>query len=391
MTDRPVVLIGPPGFPPLIMPGPKEYTLICSIQPPGIFGVEDGDLLLRPSPDGGMVDEQLNVDAIDERRLQSVFPSSPFKKSAGTDGVSITVEGNRIALKVSGMNPTLVQSQLESFLKHLLLLLTLRLGVPLRAKLLSFIDERGHSFALPRIKVMGAAIYDFKALSEEFDWCVGTVGLRDDALARALKYYACGCRHYEVWETHLRNSVASGDIIGEDFEDSMWASAFLDFWKSLTTILEEPSNKTGRDRVFRGRARAVGLDNNDIRMIRSLKEVRDDFDVAHRAHDELAHPLPRLNVPIVKSLARKIVVSYMDRISNGKPGFGPHPLEIHKRRKSKRSALKRLGKADPVRVGRFVVLKLTQPNGSDSMRFFGRDIIRFRMPIAEPDPRDGGK
>ena len=381
-----VYLPGPPGYPLYRLPDPTRFTLTASLEPPGIFGAVDGNHLVLPAPAGGMGEEQLNVDGVEKGVIQSALPASALAYSSEKKGVSFVMTSNQIELSGMGMKAFIVRDQLIDRLKRLLRGLTVSTGIPFRARLKTFVDESGTNHGLPSSIVIDASIYELKRLEENLAWSIDTLDCDDVTLARAVHYFCCAVRYSESWEAFIRARSGTGILVGEDFEDSLWAAAFLGFYKAITVILDEPSNSPRRNARFAGRAKALGLKRVDTRLIWALKNVRDDFDVAHRAEDPLAHPLPRRNVEIAEQLARQVIRLYTTRIQSGKPPFGSHPLRVHQARGSKRSSLKRLGPSPKHSIRRFVVEHSYGAPGTynEDLRFFGRDISIVKLPLGRP-------
>gem|GEM_PF-6015427 len=338
-----------------------------------------------------MEEEQLGLDLIESGDLTSAPSASPFKFTREALGLSIEVEGNVIEISKSGMQPRFVLAELQSALRRIISLLTARTAVPIRGNLKSFSDSSGATFDLPAGKVLAVSIYNFSALSRAFEWGVTALGCPDPQLQRAIHYFACGTRYGESWQSYVQSRSAAGGQLTEEFENSIWSAAFLEFWKAITAILDEPSARASLDRRFTGRAVALGFSHAEIHLMRSLKSIRDDFDVAHRAQDELSHPLPRRNVTIVQDVAQAVIIAYLRRLTEGKPGFGPHPSEVYRKRKGKRSALRRLRRPNLRTIARFVVEHQRHPGGRATFSYAGRDIVRWTIPIGKPQKGSDSK
>jgi len=390
MQPEGVYLPGPPGYPWLRLPDPVRFTLTAEVEPRGLFGLREEGAIVRPCPPGGLTEEQLNVDSVREGKLGSLLPDVRFHFQTSEFGIMFEVDGNSIVLSGTGMQPRMVFGQLRTALERLLTGLAVEIGTPVRATITKFSRDDGITYPLPESAVFAASLYSFDNLTLALERCVASLNDVDPTLSRATHYYACGCRYLDVWEQFVRSRAGVGRLIPEEFEDSIWATTFLSFYKAITVILEEPSNRAAKDRTFRGRAKALRLTSEEIRLVRALKEVRDDFDVAHRASDPLAHPLPRRNVGVAQELAQRVLRAYRERLREAKPAFGPHPLRISRRRNQKRSSLRMLRNPQPREASRFVV-EVEQPSLSrfqEVFRYFGRDIVRWTIPMKPREQND---
>jgi hypothetical protein len=346
------------------MPGRKErnslkdlfhdYTLVLELNPPGIFGAADESSLVLPTPSGGIDDEEVNIGYLLAGKHPSVLVRSPTPTSEIWNDIAITLCGNHLELCLDALRPSDAYYELEYVLGRLMRNLMSRLGQPVRYQILSFKDESGTEPRLPRTRVASVSFYDEPLLIKEFKSSIADLSLEDGQLDTALHYFEAGCRFFDEWSDLLKRRETFGK--SEDgFEDTIWTSAFLQFWKAITSILDEPSKLARKNRIFAGRVVALGLGQGERRTLRALLDIRNDFDVSHRSYDRFLKALPRRNVLVVQQMARRVIAAYEKRLHAGKGAFGPHPFRVSRMRDEKRSPFKKVAETPKWRIVHFTM------------------------------------
>lgn len=331
-----------------------EYTLTLDLDPPGIFGIPEETVVLRPSPAEGIDDERVNHDYLLSGRAVSQPLTSPKRRDVEWNDIALSLTGNRLELRVDALRSQDAFMEFQFVLGELLRLWMAKIGFPIRYRVVGFRDEAGKEYRYPRPRVGWAAFYDEQFMLDAFSESVTALQLQDEVLRRALHYFEGGCRFFDLWSDYVERSTVLGK--SEDrLPDTLWSCGFLQFWKSITVVLEEPSSRSKRDRTFKGRARALKLSAAEVNLVRELVGVRNDFDVSHRAYDQYRSALPRRNVRVVQAMAQRVILSYIARLQAGKPGFGPHPLRLMSLREGRPSSFRVLARPKGWRVAKFGV------------------------------------
>ena len=368
----------------------RQVTLHFELSPAGIFGVEDPPSLVIPTDKEATDGEALDPKLVFSSATQSYPEVNRDALHFEWKGLSVERKGHVMELRASGMNVGIMVIELEQLLRHILENLTLRIGQPVRYRLKAAVDDRGQPIPLPPVRSRSLSFYDNNLMDAEIRKSVEALEWRDETFDQAIGYYQAGCRFQDLWTDYANRRVEFGDS-ERGFEAVIWSCGFLQYWKAITAILEEPVRKGRRKKIFQGRVKALRLTDETKALLYELKNIRDDFDVSHRAHEPFSRVAPRRNYWLAQHVASQVLLAYQQRIAAGKPSFGPHPVEVHELRKGKRSPLEPITEVPNRRIAHYT-LAIKNPNwetGAREVSSYGDTTITLRFPVGKqegPDP-----
>lgn len=369
----------------MILPKPRRFTLRARLEPAGVFGVPETGVLVFPSPADGVTVDQTLPPSTGADMGQSRPAVPPFEFSTEIAEITIRVTGNVAHLEAKGMKAQIVFTRVTSVLRHLLRMLSVHLAITITGQVESFIDEENGPVELPTSNVVTINYYDLPSLTQAFSWSREAIECGDVSYQRAVQYFLAGCSCYGAWEAHQQSRVSPSTRLEDDSDDSIWTSAFLHFWKAITVILSEPSENQKRDRLFAERCKTLSLAPQDVALIRLLKEIRDDFDVAHRSEDEFDQGIPRMNVTVIQETAQSVIFAYLGTLKRTERGLGPSDEGLVRRRQERERTIQRVRQPKSSRVRRLVVGRTTRSSSVEVSHYPGRDIITWSFPAP---PRD---
>ena len=141
--------------------------------------------------------------------------------------------------------------------------------------------------------------------------------LEDPVLDRALQYY-----EHAMFLFDRRNQIA--DLFSSHFR-YMISEIFLNMWKAATAFIGDPSV----DNDYRSRYRRLGIDREFFETkIEVVRNIRNDYDVAHYRIDEERLAEIERNYGLVKEVAERIIRDYRQYLSVGKPSFAAKESSI---------------------------------------------------------------
>lgn len=387
--DRYIYLPSPMGLLAFAVPPKREFTLRVELSPSGIFGIESPPALTIPTEKGAVEEERLNPDFVFSPKTQSREDPNRGPLKMEWKGLAIERQGNILKIRAKGVNLQRMALELEQILRHILENLTLRIGEPLRYRILSATDDQGNSIPLPPVKSRSISFYDNDLMDSDLQASVRSLELRDETYDQAIYYYLAGCRFRDLWTGHANRRVEFGNS-EHDFEDTLWSCGFLQFWKSITAILEEPVSHGKRKGIFGGRVKALDLPQHIQVLLKQLENIRNDFDVSHRAYDRFSRVASMRNFEVARHVASKVLLAYQERLAKGKPGFGPSPMEVYRLRKEKGNPLRRLAKAPRRRIAHYT-LTVENPNWETGPRIVTgarSAIVTLRIPLGKQPGHD---
>ncbi len=216
--------------------------------------------------------------------------------------IHITLEAERGREAYDG-----IVDALDRFTKHL----TLSMGHLFSYKVLFVESESRELYNLPRlITMISGTNYDLEHVSSKIDEAERMSALEDPVLNRALQYY-----EHAMFLFDRRNQIA--DLFSSHFR-YMISEIFLNMWKAATAIIGDPSV----DNDYRSRYRRLGIDREFFeKKIEVVRNIRNDYDVAHYRIDEKRLTEIERNYGLVKEVAERIIRDYRQYLSVGKPSF----------------------------------------------------------------------
>lgn len=259
-----------------------HYRFLFRCDPPGFFGLPDGDKIVIPA-DGLGTD--LRGPILDTRtgKLVSHGTLSQFRQpdqalSALLKRISMSLNftDNFLEVLAEGEEAQATTNNVLAYVDLLLQSLTSMYGSRFSASLLLVEDESGTQQSVhvgPRtVRLFQAVLFNIDELKGRVATAATWAEIADPPAKKALFYFEHACLINEFSETlHATSTHAAFSR----------ALAFLQLWKALTSLLGEP----GTDRDYQRRFKAIGLPNDFWEnRVRPLYDIRNDEDVAHYSH-----------------------------------------------------------------------------------------------------------
>lgn len=259
-----------------------KFNITFKISPPGPFGIpEEGMTVLPTIPDFTYESPPL------DRKTGLVMGYGSFSKyreenkatnlSFTLGNVQGHIRDNFLSLEVdsntSGEAYIIVQQALETFLQHL----TLSQKRPFTFEALIIESEDGQLYTIPPIIGLGNfTTYNLDKLRQDIQEAEASYHLQDSRLDRALQYF-----DHALFISEKRKQIA--DVLSRHYR-YLIASVFLNLWKAVSTIVGDPNNDK---KDYQSRYKKFGFDYDFFKLkIEYLRELRNNYDVAHYSLDE---------------------------------------------------------------------------------------------------------
>jgi hypothetical protein len=254
------------------------------LAPTGPFGLpEEGKTVIgsRPGDTGPL---SIYSPVVDSRAFVIVSQGTLSNYRSPADAIdekvklgrsSGTLHDNFLNLEVE--SPTSKEAlnaaseEIDRFLRRL----TLNQGRAFSWKLLVLEDETGQIYPLSQRVELGAmTFYNTAKFAEAIEDAQTDLGKSDERLERALEYYEHAVFLYE-------NRLTIAPLQSQHFR-LLISGIFLNLWKAVTAIIGDPSV----DKDYQRRYRQLGFDDQFFKeKIETIRELRNDFDVAHYTLD----------------------------------------------------------------------------------------------------------
>ncbi|MEZ5660653.1 MAG: hypothetical protein R3E83_19745, partial [Burkholderiaceae bacterium] len=142
--------------------------------------------------------------------------------------------------------------------------------------------------------------YSLPALQAAIAVAANRLVLRDTRLERSLEYFG-----------HARYLMDVPRNESEDHSLFIQSSAFLFYWKSLTTILGDPAMRESHQTRFLQLGFPKEFWNDRVK---PMKLIRDSADVAHRSLDLEAARAVVSEIPRIDLLCREVIEAYAEHL-----------------------------------------------------------------------------
>ena len=252
-----------------------KFEITFEISPSGAFGLPELQKTILPSKPGKYYGDEFHTKTF----VRTGYGSLPkYRKEEEAINLSLdfgdtkgSIRDNFIKIILDSDNSSnayeIATNTLDKFLQHL----AVSQKRVFTAKPLIIESENGKIYQVPQyLTISSVTIYDLERLSKDIKECQSLCFLDDERLNKALKYFEHAKILYEK-----RNEIA--DPLSRHHR-YLISSIFLNLWKSVSTIIGDPSR---RKDGYQKRYREIGFDINYKSKIDRLKDLRDDYDVAH--------------------------------------------------------------------------------------------------------------
>mgnify|MGYP000924420401 CR=1 FL=1 len=258
-----------------------KYTILFRVGPPGVFGLPDGSRIVVDSETG----QEGTGPVIDTRsgtvvsygqlpRYRTADEALALECSLGPGILSVSDNLFRLTLDAESRREAVERG--TALLDQLVRMLSVERGGLYPYETLQVESETGELEVAPdpRQLIRGeVTIYSIGGLKEQILSAAAVGVLDDETLSVALVYHE---HAHWLFSLRLRLPMLSphfGYVI---------TSAYLHLWKTITTILGDPS----KDRDYQRRFVEYGLPKDFwASRVKPLQDVRNNYDVAHYSLD----------------------------------------------------------------------------------------------------------
>lgn len=261
----------------------SSYRFVFRLSPPGLFGLPEGERVVVPATPkprhlkGSVLDTRsgkivahgtLSQYREEDQAASGQVDMAGFLLSLQDNFLEVIVEDADGAQSAADRSLVYVDTLLQS--------LSAMYGERFSAALLVSEDDAGvqqQVRANPRnIRLMAVTVYNNQELSERFARAAAWAAVVDDVAHKALFYFEHAC---------LLNEFSQTLSLSSPHAAFSRASAFLQLFKALTTIIGDPSS----DRDYQSRCKRIGLQKDFWQTkAKPLYDIRNDADVAHYSH-----------------------------------------------------------------------------------------------------------
>jgi len=255
-----------------------RYTAIFEIDPPGIFGLPEGNRTILPVP--AQYQSDFYIASHTGTRFRKVAwgslsvyrpPEAKIDQALDLGKVKGHITDNYASLTIESDDADDAKAELRTLIDTLLQHLALKYNVPLAYNGVIMQDEAGNGYPIRTVsmKVVSFRAYNLDELRDEIQQVQSYAQLSDDRLDRALTYF-----EHAVWLFEQQSQ--QGDL-GSRHAAYVASSIFLNLWKATTTIVGDPSEK-GYQSCYKN----LGLDYRFFKdRIGRMTIMRNTLDVAH--------------------------------------------------------------------------------------------------------------
>ncbi|MHB8561876.1 MAG: hypothetical protein ACYDAP_12090 [Thermoplasmataceae archaeon] len=283
----------------------EYYEGIVDLFPPGLFGnlAFDGVCVLSPN-DGFYSYEVINAILYGEE-LPSPNPTDSIEIGLSQDATGYSLIGNKMTIRIIETFPGMARTMIEAKARQFVRKLSLVTGKPI-AYSIKNISQADHGEINPtEYKCIPYAVYDRKEMTRAIAKVLTELEGDDGLLTKSMDYFRLGELFLNIWgmlhsDEHLRHDM--------DWKlgNALIGTAYLHFWKSITTITEELGSTESEARL-----KALRLGKKTKKILRALKALRNDFDIAHRNYDSTAISEPRHFINVIEGVARTVIEQYV--------------------------------------------------------------------------------
>jgi hypothetical protein len=285
-----------------------RYRVIFELTPEGLFGVPQEGTTVVPAEVHEFFSDTFTNTArkIGHGTLsQYRSPDDALRMDLDFGSCTARIEDNFITISIEADDHSTAYQRtippLESLLAHLAV--DLRHTLSYRPIEMRDAEERPYPVPL-RLDVLQLTQYKLDQVADALTIAATIAALADPTLDRALHYF-----EHALFLFARRRDLAPP--LSRHYR-TIISAVFLNLWKAVTTIVGDPS----RDRDYQRRYRRYGMDRIFFQTkIERLRELRNDYDVAHYA----LTTVPSAEIEAVYgeavSIAAEVIRHYRDHLA----------------------------------------------------------------------------
>ena len=281
------------------------YTVLFEISPAGAFGLPEEGQTVLPAREGSYVGDTYHITGI-----RAGYGSlSRYRSDDEALDVTFYVHGQDLRLSDNYLRVTVdapthgaaletARHIVDRFLTHLGLRADRFFAA--RPILIESLDGDDRPVPAP-FALASVTMYNLDEIRQHSELTARDVAIDDQRLVRALGYF-----QHANWLFEQRAAIA--DPLDRNSELLM-SAVFLNLWKAASAIIGDPS----ADADYQSRYKQLGFDYAFFKdKIERLRELRNDFDVAHYSLDEAALGTVERTYAEARGISREIISRYID-------------------------------------------------------------------------------
>lgn len=282
------------------------YEGIVDLEPSGLFGNSGSDVIRVQSTDEGYFSYEVINNILYNGDLNSPDPSDQVQFGLSIKDESFGLFGNQLIIRLIEAFPGMARVSVEAKARIFVKKLSFSLGIPITYSIRR-IERVGGGRPINPIeyKCIPYVVYDRKETTKAVSNTVQELNEVAGVLSISKNYFRLGQLFMRIWGMMFSDQNMREEMYWE-LGDAIIGTAYLHYWKAITTITEEPNLKEYNERIFK-----LGLDSGSFKKtLDILRKLRNDFDIAHRNYDSTAIHEPRQFINVVKNVAQTVIGRY---------------------------------------------------------------------------------
>jgi hypothetical protein len=287
------------------------YKIIAEIQPASLFGLPEENKIVWPAG-------ELIVKILKDSSSNILFKISKYRDYTEailfdftSDEFSFKIDDNYIIFYTNSISSQEALDFCQRILNILIRLLQFKVSKFFKYKIFE-IYYHNQLIPLPatgRVEGGNFTLYSLKELREAIDFSKKYLKLNDSKALRFLDYFD---RAIFLENLYSKNSEKH---LNERFYYFLLPEIFLNFYKSITTIIGDPSI----DKDYQSRYKALGFNaeyfNNSLEL---LRKIRNDKDITHYTLKDNVEIYEEINktMPQIKKVASEVFEKYLNKLDS---------------------------------------------------------------------------
>jgi hypothetical protein len=150
-----------------------------------------------------------------------------------------------------------------------------------------------------RVSLGKIKVYSLPGFKDSLNWAFAAVSLTSDAkLAKALDY----CNHAQFLN-RMRRDLPMGYLRAHSY---LAADIFSNYYRAASVIVGDPS----KDKDYQSRYKKMGLSDDDWKRVERVRELRNDYGVAHYDLGDKNEQLDR-ELGVAVEVTKKVITRYI--------------------------------------------------------------------------------
>lgn len=292
----------------------KNFKITFEIHPASQFGLPQGKTTVLPSkPNRHYFSDSYHTQTMTKIGYGSLSKyrsdNEKIKYSFSFNGLGISIEDNFLFVNIESSNQNeayeKAKHECENFINHL----SINHGALFVLKPVLIESDDGIHYPIPKyLNLINVTIYNLENLKNSIIDTRKCLNLSDQRLDRAITYY-----RYAKFLFEKRNEISNP--LSEHYGQII-SSVFLNLWKSVSSILGDPSKSEDSD--YQKRYKELGFDSSFFKTkVEKIRKLRNNYDVAHYALSNSEIEKIQENFGEADEIALIVIKGYRKYLLNG--------------------------------------------------------------------------